>query len=232
MGDIGMEGVGFSGGMSSETGVVGDIGMEGVGFSGGMSSETGVVGDADSDGGVHGFRLEGERKIHNGRVFELVDASFTDPDGRRFNRDVVRHPGAVAVVAVDGDEVVLVRQFRAALERRLLEIPAGLCDVDGEPSEDTARRELAEEAGLECESLQEVGVFCISPGFTDELMRVFLATGLRSVPIRREGPEEHWMTVERIALSEAVRMIEYGEICDAKTVIGLLLAVRSLGFGG
>jgi len=176
-----------------------------------------------------GFRKLTEREIHAGRVVRLTESVFATPDGGRMARDIVHHRGAVAVVAVDGDHVVLLRQYRTPVEGELLEIPAGTRDVSGEDPEGTARRELAEEAGLACESLEELGTFFNSPGFCDELSHVFLATGLRPVPRQPDGAEEEWMTIERVALSEAEAMIDRGEIRDAKTIIGLLLALRRLG---
>ena len=175
-----------------------------------------------------GFRKVGEREIHAGRVVRLTESVFATPDGGRITRDVVHHPGAVVVVAVDGDEVVLVRQFRSPVEGELLEIPAGTRDVGGEDPADTARRELAEEAGLACESLEELGTFFNSPGFCDELSHLYLARGLSRVARRPDGAEEEWMTAERISLHEAEAMIDRGEIRDAKTIIGVLLALRRL----
>ncbi|MYB03832.1 MAG: NUDIX hydrolase [Acidimicrobiaceae bacterium] len=143
-------------------------------------------------------------------------------------RDVVHLRGAVAVVAVDGDDVVLLRQYRTPVEGELLEIPAGTRDVGGEDPAGTARRELAEEAGLACESLEQLGTFINSPGFCDELTHVFLATGLSEVPREPDGAEEEWMTIDRVGLDEAIEMIGRGQIRDAKTIIGLLLAQRRL----
>ncbi len=176
-----------------------------------------------------GFRKVGERGIHTGRVVRLVESVFTTPDGATLTRDVVHHPGAVAVVALENDRVVLLRQFRAPLEGELLEIPAGTRDAAGEDPVATARRELIEEAGLACESLEVIGSFFNSPGFCDELSHVLLATGLSEVPRRPDGAEEEWMAVERVGLDEAVGMIDTGEIRDAKTIIGLLLTMRRLG---
>ena len=175
-----------------------------------------------------GFRKVNEREIHSGRVVRLTESVFATPDGGRIARDVVHHRGAVAVVAVDGDEVVLLRQYRTPVEGELLEIPAGTRDVSGEDPAGTARRELAEEAGLACESLEELGTFFNSPGFCDERSHLFLATGLSPVPRRPDGAEEEWMTVERVTLQEAEAMIDRGEIRDAKTIIGVLLALRRL----
>ena len=175
-----------------------------------------------------GFRKVSEREIHAGRVVRLTESVFATPGGGTMSRDVVHHRGAVAVVAVDRDEVVLLRQYRSPVEGELLEIPAGTRDVGGEDPAGTARRELAEEAGLACESLEELGTFYNSPGFCDELSHVYLATGLSPVPREPDGAEEEWMTIERVDLGDVEAMIDRGEIRDAKTIIGLLLALRRL----
>ncbi len=141
---------------------------------------------ASAGGG--GFRKISEREIHVGRVVRLTESVFATPGDERMTRDVVHHRGAVAVVAVDGDEVVLLRQYRTPVEDELLEIPAGTRDVGEEDPAGTARRELAEEAGLACDSLEQLGTFFNSPGFCDELSHVFLATGLSPVPAGPTGP--------------------------------------------
>ena len=181
-------------------------------------------------GGGGGFRKVGERLIYDGHVIRLLEGSYVDPSGRPMRRDVVRHPGAVAVVPVDGDEVVLVRQYRPAVEAEVLEIPAGLRDVAGEAPEVAAVREMEEEIGFTCDSAAPLGAVHNSIGFSDELVHLFLATGLRAVPPRRSGAEEEWMTVERVPVGEVAQTIERGEITDAKTVVGLLLAARRLGW--
>ncbi len=172
-------------------------------------------------GATEGFNKTAEREVYAGEVIRVLQASFTAPDGERFERDVVRHLGAVAVVALDGDEVILVRQYRSAVEQHLLEIPAGRRDVPGEAPEATARRELIEEAGLDCEHIHRLGSFYNSPGFCDELTHLFVATGLSAVPNDPDGAEEKWMSVTRVALADVADMIESGRIIDAKTVIGL-----------
>ena len=173
------------------------------------------------------FRHLGDRTIHQGRVLHLVEARFTSPDEEACARDVVRAPGAVAVVALDqgpeGPEVVLVRQYRPALDDWLAEIPAGLRDRAGEPPEATAARELAEEAGLAAERYELLTAFVNAAGMTDHRTHVYLATGLRPVPAEADGVEEHYLTVERRPLAEAVAAVRRGELIDAKTVIGLLL---------
>ena len=197
-----------------------------------MTSVDGGPGAASDrpDGAVAGgFHKVSEREIHAGRVVRLTESVFATPDGGTMTRDIVHHRGAVAVVAVDGDEVVLLRQYRTPVEGELLEIVAGTRDVGGEEPEATARRELAEEAGLACESLEELGTFYNSPGFCDELSHVYLAPGLSPVPREPDGAEEEWMTIERVGLGAVEAMIARGEIRDAKTIIGLLLAFRRLG---
>ncbi len=190
-----------------------------------------MTGAGDRSAGTGGgFRKVGERSVHDGYVVRLVEGAYADPAGRLMRRDVVRHPGAVAVVPVDGDEVVLVRQYRAPVEAEVLEIPAGLRDVAGEAPEVTAVREMEEEIGFTCESVTRLGEFHTSVGFTDEFIHLFLATGLRPVPHRPSGAEEEWMTVERAPVGAVAQMIERGEISDGKTIIGLLLAARRLGW--
>lgn len=180
-----------------------------------------------------GFRKLGERTIHEGYVISVANATFVAPDGTEFERDVVHHPGAVSVVPLHDDgTVTLVRQYRAPLERMLLEIPAGKRDVQGEAPEITAHRELAEEVGLAAEQLELVCRFHNSPGFSDEEVFIFLATGLTEVPTAPDGVEEQSMTIERIALSDVPASIAAGELKDAKTIIGLLLARERRGASG
>jgi 8-oxo-dGTP pyrophosphatase MutT (NUDIX family) len=171
------------------------------------------------------FRRLGEDERYRGPLIALATATFLDPDGGQFERDVVHHPGAVSVVPLHDDgRVVLVRQYRAAIDRELLEIPAGKRDVEGEPPEETARRELAEEVGLRAERLELLAEFHNSPGFCDELSYVFLARGLTTCDTDAQGVEERHMTVEKIALDDVPALIAMGEITDAKTIIGLCLA--------
>jgi ADP-ribose pyrophosphatase len=182
-----------------------------------------------SDASTEFARID-ERTIYQGRIISLGVGTFSGPDGATFERDVVHHPGAVAVVPLrDDGRVVLVRQYRAPIDRLLLEIPAGIRDVDGEPPADTARRELAEETGLAAGSIELLCEFDNSAGFSDERVLVFLATELSSVEGSRQGIEEQHMTVEEIDLDEVDGLIARGELTDAKTVIGLTLAMRRLG---
>src|SRR5437764_14817625 len=120
----------------------------------------------------------------------MAIGEFEAPDGSSFERDLVHHPGAVSVVAIVGGAAVLVRQYRAALDRDLLEVPAGKRDVDGEPPEATAARELEEEVGLRPARLELLAEFFNSPGFSDEHSYVYLASGLIEVTSRPVGVEE------------------------------------------
>ena len=178
---------------------------------------------------TRGFRLLDEEVVHRGRAFSTVVARFEAPDGSRFTRDLVRHRGAVGVVPLDGDEVVLVRQYRAPVDREVLEIPAGIRDVDGEDPEDTARRELVEEAGLEAGSVRYLTRYLTGAGFTDEELWLYVAEDLTEVPRAADGIEEGAMTIERMPLVEAVAATADGRIVDAKTVIALLLVGRDRG---
>lgn len=179
-----------------------------------------------------GFHHLGDQTRARGWRITLVTATFEGPDGQRFTRDVVRHPGAVAVVAVtERRTAVLVRQYRGAVDEVVLEIPAGTRDVPGEPAEQTARRELAEEVGLVASSVVSLGRLYNSPGFCDERTELFLATGLTPCPLDRHGPEEEAMVVEELALDDVPDAIADGRIVDAQTQVGLLLARQVVGVG-
>jgi ADP-ribose pyrophosphatase len=133
----------------------------------------------------------------------------------------------VVPVVDEGAGVLLVRQYRAPVDRELLEIPAGLRDVDGEPPAETARRELIEEVGMRAGRLEQLCAFHNSPGFCDEVVFVFAAFDLEACDVDRQGVEEQHMTVERVALDDVPGLVASGAISDAKTVIGLSL-VREL----
>jgi len=179
------------------------------------------------------FTPTGEETVHRGWFIRVQRATFLDPDGVPFERDIVRHPGAAAVVAVtDDDTVVLVRQYRPAVDRWLLEVPAGTCDVDGEPPEHTARRELAEEVGFEAGSLTLLTRTAVTPGFCDEIAHIYLATGLRPVPTDRQGAEERYMEVVEVPLDRFDAMVDEGAVVDASTILGVGLARRRLAAGG
>ncbi|MGH9185526.1 MAG: NUDIX hydrolase [Acidimicrobiales bacterium] len=171
------------------------------------------------------FRKLDETERYRGSLITVATGTFAAPDGSTFTRDVVHHPGAVSVVPLlDDDTVVLVRQYRAAVDDALLEIPAGKRDRDGEDPEAVARRELVEEIGYEADRLELLAEFYNSPGFSDERSFTYLGTGLRACANDLQGVEEQHMTVESIALADVPHLIAAGEIRDAKTIIGLILA--------
>ena len=178
------------------------------------------------DAGSGRFRKLGEELVHRGSLISVARATFVDPHGAEFERDVVHHPGAVSVVPVvdEGTAVLLVRQYRAAVDRELLEIPAGKRDVDGEPVERTARRELEEEVGMRAGRLEKLAEFYNSPGFCDEHSFVFMALDLEACASSAQGVEEHHMTIERISLDDVPGLIASGALIDAKSLIGLSLA--------
>ena len=170
------------------------------------------------------FHKRSEREIYRGALISLAEGTFAGPDGSEFRRDLVHHPGAVSVVPYESDgTVLLVRQYRAPLDRDLLEIPAGKRDVADEPPELTAHRELAEEVGRRAGRMELLTTFYNSPGFCDEYSYTYLARDLTEVPIEAHSVEEQSMTVERVPFRKALDLIASGEITDAKTIIALLL---------
>ena len=147
------------------------------------------------------------------------------PGGKIVNREVVEHYGAVAVLAMDDDRnIPLVYQYRHPIGRRLWELPAGLLDVDGEAAHLTAARELREEAGLEARSWQVLVDMDSTPGFSDESVRVYLATGLTDVGRPEAHDEEADMTLRWLPLTDAVQQVFTGEIVDSLAVAGILAA--------
>jgi ADP-ribose pyrophosphatase len=175
------------------------------------------------------FARGDERVLHEGPVVSVAEATIVGPGGATFQRQIVHHPGAVSIVAVTDDlEVVLVRQYRAALDVELLEIPAGKRDEAGEPPEATAERELIEEVGLRPGRLELLGEFHNSPGFSDEHSFVYLGTDLIESTLDRQGIEEEHMVVVKVPVADVASLIDDGTITDAKTIIGLLLAMRRL----
>lgn len=180
-----------------------------------------------------GFRHVGDRLVHQGHIWHVAVADYTAPDGHGFTRDVVRSPGAVAVVPVmagaDGSvDVVLLRQYRPAHDALLIEAPAGMRDVPGESPESTARRELVEEVGLQADALEHLASIHPSPGMTDAIVEIYLARDPVAVERVTHGPEEDHSEVLRLSLDAALAMVDSGAIVDAKTIIGLLLTERRL----
>jgi 8-oxo-dGDP phosphatase len=178
----------------------------------------------------HEYRVVSTETVYDGKVISLRKDTVAMPGGGDSEREVVSHPGAVAVVALDDDDnVVLVRQYRHPVGTHLWELPAGLRDADGEPPLETAKRELAEEALLAADRWSLLTTTYSTPGFCDEAVLVYLAEELRDVE-RPEGflveHEEADMTLARVPLADAVQRILDGDIRNALAVIGLFAAAH------
>jgi ADP-ribose pyrophosphatase len=159
-------------------------------------------------------------EIYNGIIVRLARDVVRLDSGRDVVREVVRHPGGVVVLPVtDSGSLVFVRQFRYPLSKYILELPAGKLDT-GQPPLETIRCELEEEAGFRASDIRRMFSFYTTPGISDEEIHFFVARGLTAVPPNR-GEGEH-ITVETYPVEEALRMVESGEIADAKTIIGIL----------
>ncbi|BBY08635.1 NUDIX domain-containing protein [Mycobacterium noviomagense] len=173
----------------------------------------------------HVFETISSEILHTGKIFALRKDRVVMPDGKIVNREVVEHYGAVGVVALDDDDnIPLVYQYRHPFGRRLWELPAGLLDVHGEAPHLTAARELQEEAGLKAETWQVLADLDSTPGFSDESVRVYLATGLTDVGRPQGHDEEADMTLQWYPLAEAVRRVFSGEIVNSLAVSGILAA--------
>lgn len=169
------------------------------------------------------------RTIYDGRIVRLGLESVRLPNGATVELEVLRHPGAAAVVAVDDQErVVLIRQYRHAAGGYLWELPAGVLDAPDEPPEACAARELREETGLGATDLTRLGSVLPTPGYSDERIHLFLARGLHDGPASRDHDEDI-AEMRRVPLRDALGMIRHGEIVDGKSVAGLHLAAVTLG---
>lgn len=168
------------------------------------------------------FRLLGIRTVGRGKILDYQRLHLLTANGTAVVRDVIRHRGGVGVLPVWGEEVTLIRQYRAAVGEDVLEIPAGKLEKDEMAPVEAARRELWEETGLVAERMISLGEILPSPGYTDERISLFAAEGLAEGERSPDGAEEEVAQVDRVGLREALEMIESGEIRDAKTVVALL----------
>ncbi len=185
---------------------------------------------------AHSFDVLRSDEVYRGKLFGLRRDEVAMPGGGTAVREVLMHPGAVVIAAVDDDDrVAVVRQYRHPLRRHLWEIPAGLLDVDGEPAWEAAGRELAEEAGTRAATWHTLVDLATSPGISEEVVRVFLARDLTAVPAAERyvahGDEEAEMQVDWVPLDEVVARAMAGELENAATVAGVLAAARARDTG-
>lgn len=158
-----------------------------------------------------------EEKIFAGRVISLYHQKVELPNGKTSTREIVKHPGAVAVIPItDEGKIVLVEQYRKAMERSILEIPAGKLEAGEEPLI-TAKRELEEETGYEASEWTHIQSFYTSPGFADEYIHVFVATGLKKLENSAELDEDEFVEIFELTLDECLTELQKGSIHDAKT---------------
>jgi ADP-ribose pyrophosphatase len=184
------------------------------------------VSDLEKPTGSGGAGKISGRRVYSGRIINLDIDTVRFPNGSTGELEMIRHPGASAVVpflrepAVDG-EILLIRQYRYAAERFLYEVPAGRLDP-GEKPADCARRELKEETGCTAEEVEYLFTIFTTPGFTDEQIHVFMASGLERGETAHETDE--FMTIETVTLPDAVELVRTGGIVDGKTALALLYA--------
>jgi len=168
------------------------------------------------------FELIKSETLLQGRAFKVRRDYLKTPNGRETKLEIIEHGGSVVLIPLDDDSNLLfVRQYRHAAGADLLELPAGTRD-ENEPFEKCAAREIREETGMQAGKLQKVGEFYLAPGYSTELMAVFLATDLTHNPL--EADEDEFLQVEKIPLKKAIEMAEDGDIPDAKSLAALLLA--------
>jgi len=168
------------------------------------------------------FELIRSETLLQGRAFKIRRDYLKTPDGRETRLEIIEHGGSVVLIPIDDDgNLLFVRQYRHAVGKDLLELPAGTRD-DDEPFEDCAAREIREETGMQADKLQKVGEFYLAPGYSSEFMVVFLATGLKDNPL--DADDDEFLQVEKIPLKQAIQMAEQGNIPDAKSLAALLLA--------
>lgn len=166
--------------------------------------------------------------LYEGKVIALRVEEVELPDGNRAKRELIKHPGAVAVIAITAEgKLILVEQYRKALERSLIEIPAGKIDP-GEAPEVTAVRELEEETGYGAKEFSYVQSFATSPGFADEVIHLYLAQGLYAIDNPAAGDEDEFIELLEVTIEQAEDMVATGEIFDAKTAFAVLYAKNLL----
>lgn len=160
------------------------------------------------------------KQIFKGRIISVQVDTVRLPNGGTSTREIVRHPGAVAVLALLGDRMLVVEQFRKPLERMQVEIPAGKLEPGEDPME-AALRELEEETGYKARSIRHLRTFSTSPGFAEEVIHLYVADDLEASAVHLD--EDEFLTCEAITLPEAERYMEEGRIFDAKTVLAVYM---------
>jgi ADP-ribose pyrophosphatase len=160
-------------------------------------------------------------KIYSGKVISLQVDEVELPNGKIAKRELIKHPGAVAIIAItDENKIVMVEQYRKALEQTIIEIPAGKLER-GEQPDVCAKRELEEETSYECESLELLNSFYTSPGFANEIVHVFLAKGLTKMEDAAGLDEDEFVNLMELTIEEALQAIEDKKIYDAKTIFAV-----------
>ena len=173
-------------------------------------------------------KILSEERVYEGKIVKVSILDVTLPNGEPAKREALRHVGASAIVPVDDEgNVTLVRQYRAPIASVLLEVPAGKLDFKGENRLEAARRELREETGLTAENWTHLTDIVTTPGFCDELISIYLATGLTAG--EDEPDDDEFLNIVKMPLSELADMAMRGEISDSKTLIGVLMADKLLG---
>jgi ADP-ribose pyrophosphatase len=157
------------------------------------------------------------KELYKGKVVQLRIDTVSLPDGRTKIREILVHPGAVAIVPLVNEKVLLVEQYRKAIERKTLEIPAGTLE-EGESPEECAKRELIEETGYQASKLDKLIEYYPSPGISSEIIHIFKASGLTEV-----SDTEAELPISSVELKKLRAMIRTGEIKDSKTIIGVLM---------
>jgi ADP-ribose pyrophosphatase len=171
-------------------------------------------------------KITREERVYDGRVVHLAVLDVTLPNGESAKRELVRHPGAVAIVPLIGEDVLLVRQFRIAADQVMLEIPAGTLN-QGEDPLVCAERELQEETGYKPGTLEKLGGIYVAPGYTTEYIHLFVARDLSESRLAMDDDE--FIELVRVPLRAALEMLHTGEIIDGKSAAGLLMVARQLG---
>jgi ADP-ribose pyrophosphatase len=167
--------------------------------------------------------------VFEGRLLKIYINTVELPDGRTAIREVIRHQGAVAVVPFDAEgNVLLVRQYRAGIDRDIIEIPAGLLEAGEDPAA-CAERELREETGYRPGILESLGGYNVAPGYTNEYIHLYLARDLEPAPLAQDS--EEFLELIRLPFDEALAMVERGEISDSKTIIALYKVARQIARG-